>query len=110
MDVTREQVGDVTVVVVQADYIDGSNSPDFKRLVAGVIERKVILDLSRVQLIDSSGCGAIISYLRLLKSSGGDLKLCSVTRTVRALFELVRMHKMFDIFNTRDEAVRAFGL
>ena len=39
---------------------------------------------------------------------GGDLKLCNVTKPVRALFELIRMHRIFDIVNTREEAVQAF--
>jgi len=109
MNVTREQVGDVTVVTVQAEYIDASNCRELKPLLAAVTAPKVVLDLNRVQLIDSSGCGALISYLRQLKSAGGDMKLCSATKPVRMLFELVRMHRIFDIFNTREEAVRAFA-
>ena len=38
----------------------------------------------------------------------GDLKLCGMSKQVRALFELVRMHRIFDIYGTREEAVHAF--
>jgi len=37
------------------------------------------------------------------------LKLCGMSKPVRAVFELVRMHRVFDIVATREEAVRAFG-
>jgi len=68
----------------------------------------VILDLSEVQFVDSSGCGAILGYLRQLNSAGGDLKLCTVSKPVRSLFELVRLHRILDIFNTRDEAAKSY--
>ena len=58
--------------------------------------------------MDSSGCGAILSYLRQLNTVGGDLKLCCINKPVRALFQLVRMHRIFDILNTREEAVKAY--
>lgn len=110
MELTREQVGDVTVVTLQAEYLDAGNAKEFKRDFAALVEpgAHMVLDLGRVQVVDSSGCGAILSCLRQLKSVGGDLKLCAVTRPVRSLFELVRMHRVFDIFNTRAEAVKAF--
>jgi anti-sigma B factor antagonist len=50
----------------------------------------------------------MLSCLRQLSGKGGDLKLCSMSRQVRALFELVRMHRIFDIYATKEEAVKAF--
>lgn len=41
-------------------------------------------------------------------AKGGDLKLCSMSKQVQALFELVRMRRIFDIYATRQEAARAF--
>jgi len=103
-------VGEVLVVTPKGDYLDASNIKEFKREVAPLIDshNKIIMDLSHVQLVDSSGCGAFISFLRQLKAKEGDMKLCALTKPVRSLFELVRMHRIFDIFNTREEAVKAF--
>lgn len=111
MELTREKTGDISVVVVQGEHLDASNTKDFKRDVAALVEpnAKVVMDLSQVIFVDSSGCGAILSFLRQLKSAGGDLKLCAVTKPVRSLFELVRMHRVFDIFNTKEEAIKAFA-
>lgn len=113
MDITTEKMdGDITVVSLKADSLDASNVPEFKRCVAATVgpKAKIILDLGQVQFIDSTGCGAILSYLRQLNPVGGDLKLCSVSKPVRSLFELVRMHRILDIFNTRDEAAKAYKL
>ena len=110
MEITREKIGDVTIVSLQEQSLDASNAKEFKRLVGEMVELKAkfVLDLNRVQFVDSSGCGAMLSFLRQLNSAGGDLKLCCISKPVRTLFQLVRMHKVFDILNTREEAAKAF--
>lgn len=103
--------GDITIVVIPGKTLDSGNSRVFKEQIAPVVEAnsKLIFDLSELTFVDSSGLGAILSSLRQANAKGGDLKLCGLSKPVRALFELVRMHRIFEILNTRDEAIRAFG-
>lgn len=110
MKVAVEQVGEVGVAVVPVDELDASNAPEFKRDITPVVESntKLVLDMSRLHFVDSSGLGVILSCLRQLSAKGGDLKLCCMSKQVRAAFELVRMHRIFDIYANRDEAIRAF--
>jgi anti-sigma B factor antagonist len=105
-----ETIGDVAVVVIPGDTLDASNTKAFKRDIAPVLEThaKVVFDLTQVRFVDSSGLGALLSCLRRLNQAGGDLKLCGVTKPVRALLQLVRMHQILDVLNTREEAIRAF--
>ena len=111
MQIVVEKVGNVAVTAMPVDELDASNAGEFKRDIASVLETnaKLVLDLSRLRFVDSSGLGALISCLRKLNAKGGDLKLCGMSKQVRAVFELVRMHRVFDIVGTREEAVRAFG-
>jgi anti-sigma B factor antagonist len=44
-----------------------------------------------------------------VNAKGGDLKLCGMSKQVRGVFELVRLHRIFDILGTTEEAVRAFA-
>ena len=110
MQIAFEKVGDVAVAAVPVEELDASNAGEFKRDIAPLLEThtKIVLDLSRVRFVDSSGLGAFISCLRKLNAKGGDLKLSGMSKQVRAVFELVRMHRVFDILATKDEAVRAF--
>src|SRR5262249_15617385 len=109
MEMTIEKVGEVAVVELRGEQLDASNVTDFKRDIAPVLEAnsRVVFDLGKLRCVDSSGLGAILSCLRRLNGAGGELKLCGLAKPVRALFELVRMHKIFDIYTTRDEAVRS---
>ena len=111
MDLVVRQTGDVAVATVTVEELDAGNVSEFKRDVAPVLEAhaKLVLDLSRLRFVDSSGLGAFISCLRKVNARGGDLKLCGMSKPVRAVFELVRMHRVFDIAPTSDDAVRAFG-
>ena len=110
MEIAVDKMDDVAVAVVPVDELDASNAGEFKRDIAPVLEAntKLVLDLSRLRFVDSSGLGALLSCLRQLSAKGGDLKLCGMSKQVRALFELVRMHRIFDIYGTREEAVKAF--
>jgi anti-sigma B factor antagonist len=110
MQIAVEKVGDVAVAAVPVEELDASNAGEFKRDIASLLDTnvKMVLDMSRLRFVDSSGLGAFISCLRRLNAKGGDLKLFGMSKQVRAVFELVRMHKVFDILGTRDDAVRAF--
>jgi anti-anti-sigma factor len=107
---TREKLGDVLVLTPQVEYLDAGNSKDLKRDLSGLVEpkAKVVMDLGKVQFVDSSGCGTLLYYLRQLSAVGGDVKLCGLHRTVRALFQMIQLQRVFEIFNTKEEAVRAY--
>jgi sigma-B regulation protein RsbU (phosphoserine phosphatase) len=108
MEMTVEKLGEVTIVRLPGEQLDASNAKDFKRDVASILSAasKVVFDLSQLRFVDSSGLGAMLSCLRQVNSAGGELKLCGLSKPVRALFELVRMHRIFDICDTKDDAIR----
>ena len=110
MEPKIEKIGDVTIVAVNVDELDAGNADDFRRAMAPVLKgcRKLVLDLNRVQFMDSRGCGVILSCLKQLSPAGGDVKLCGVTPPVRMVFELIRMDRICEIVGTREEAVAAF--
>ena len=105
-----DRMGEIVVVDLEYDHLDADNIEIFKGDIIPLIEkeRQVIFDLNQLNFSDSSGLGAFLSCLRRLKASGGDLKLCGMNAAVRALFELVRMHRVIEIYNDREEAIRAF--
>jgi anti-sigma B factor antagonist len=101
---------DVLVIELREDNLDASNVRDFRDAVQSLMgERtRVVLDMAGVKFVDSSGLGALISCLRQVNGRRGDFRLCEMSRTVRALFELMRMHRVFNIHDTRADAVASF--
>ena len=102
---------DVLVIGFKNDNLDASNVREFKDTLQTLIadHRKVVLDMSSVRFVDSSGLGGLISCLRLLNNRSGDFRLCSMSAAVRALFELMRMHRVFIILASRDDAIRSYA-
>lgn len=111
MQILIEQQHGVTVATIPVEELDAGNAGEFKRDIAPILQTstKLVLDLSRLRFVDSSGLGAMLSCLRQLTSNRGDLKLCGMSKQVRTLFEVVRMHRIFDIYADPEEAVRAFS-
>lgn len=112
MEVTgRIEGNDVLVIDLREDNLDASNVREFRDAVQSLMNERtrVVLDLSGVKFIDSSGLGALISCLRQANGRKGDFRLCEMSRTVRALFELMRMHRVFNIHETRAAAVASYG-
>jgi anti-sigma B factor antagonist len=111
MSMTTETVHGVVVVTLPGETLDASNTKIMREELASVLTpgAKLVFDLSQLRFVDSSGLGLMLSSLRQVHTTGGDLKLCGMNKPVRALFELVRMHRVFEIFATREEAEASYS-
>jgi anti-sigma B factor antagonist len=111
MEIEERKVGNVLVVLPREKRIDASVSTGFKgRMVDWINQgnRRIVLDLSEVDFIDSSGLGAIVSSLKTL-GSDGDLVICGIRETVMGLFKITRMNRVFQIFANESEAIEALS-
>jgi len=109
--VCEKPMSDVAVLPVTGDALVSTTVAAFKKqleeLAAGT--SRVVIDLSTVQFIDSAGCGALLQFHKLLLEKGGGLKVCCVTPPVRALFELVRMQRVVEVYPDCEQALRSFA-
>ena len=99
MNMDAHHHNDLLVIRVNDTRIDAAGAIDFKERMREFIqddERRVILDLSNVTFIDSSGLGAVVA---VRKSLGPDrpLELASLTSAVEKVFRLTRMDSVFPI-------------
>jgi anti-sigma B factor antagonist len=110
MEFMCEPSDGVMIVVLVGVQLDTGTAVEFKCDIMPVLDvhPQVVFDLSQLEFVDSSGLGAFLSCLRHVQTKGGDLKLCGLSQQVRMLFELVRMHRIFHIFDTREAAIAAF--
>ena len=100
-------MNEIKILSIPFDAIDAGNVAQFRfeiqdAIVEGV---RIVLDLSHCEFVDSAGLGVIVWAVRNLTELGGELCICGVNKPVRALFELVRMHKIVSTFETRQQAV-----
>ncbi len=103
----HELQNDVLVVRVNAKRVDASKAPLFKDEMTKCIEAghsQLVLDMSEVEFVDSSGLGAIVACLKRLGPKGS-LAIAGASGAVRRLFSLTRMDRVFVLHDSVDAAV-----
>jgi anti-anti-sigma factor len=110
MLLTQKTRPQVTVITPVEKNLDRTTVQEFKRRFAPLIQpnAQVVLDLGRVSRVDGVGVGAVLTFHRQMNAVGGKVKLSSIPKPVRTLFERLRMHWVIDIYNAREEAVESF--
>lgn len=72
----------------------------------GVYGRKILMDLSRIPMLDSSGVGWFLTRHKLCKEAGGQLVLHSLSTMTQNVFKVLNMHMVIKIANSRKEAAK----
>ncbi len=111
MQVEDKLVGKFLVVKPLEKRIDFKVSTDFTEKMAEFIESGnmfILLNLSEVEFIDSSGLGAIVSSLKRMRGRG-DLFICGLKETIITMFHLTRMDRVFRIFESEQEALHTLS-
>ncbi|HVO73204.1 MAG TPA: STAS domain-containing protein [Ignavibacteriaceae bacterium] len=112
MDFIKENYGDVIVQVVDLTRATMKEADEFKRVLLEDIEKgykKLIVDLSVCEFIDSTFLGALVVSLKKITNLGGDLRLVGFQPGVHSMFELTRMNRVFDSYKSKEEAVKSFN-
>lgn len=113
MQMEKKISGDIIIVKALESRIDAKIAQEFKEKMIQVVDegnKKIILNLSEVDFIDSSGLGVIISILkRLNKNSSKDdtneFVLCGTQQAVKTILSLTRMDRIFQIFENEEKAL-----
>jgi len=112
MPVTIEttQQGDPLVLRIVGESLETENVASFRSVIAPILERskRIVLDMSLVTFMDSTGLGSMLSCLRTVKAKDGAIKLANLTQEVRQLFEMVLMDRVFEIYGSVEEARESF--
>jgi anti-sigma B factor antagonist len=108
--VSRE-VGDVTVIDLDGRITLGDGSALLHGLIRENISKgrtKLVLNFAAVSYLDSTGLGELVSGYRLIKSSGGELKLLNLNKKVSDLLQVTKLYTVFDIHNDERQAIASF--
>ena len=110
---TRRQIGDVTIVDFSGKITLGEGSATLRKTIRELTEggeKKILLSLSDVDYIDSSGIGEMVSAYTTVRNAGGELKLLHLTKRVHDILQITRLFTVFDVQTDEAVAVRAFKI
>jgi len=109
---TSRQVGDVTVLDAAGRITLGEGASTFREKIRELVNnnnKKVLLNLSDVSYIDSSGIGEMVSGFTTVTNSGGQLKLLGLSKRVKDLLQITKLYTVFEAFEDEAQAVRSFS-
>lgn len=108
MQIAARHSDRMTILDISGD-IDLANSPAMRKVLLGEIKDKhtpkVLLNLKNVRYIDSSGIASLVEGLKAARDNGARLILYGLSPSVREVLELSRLQKIFEIYETEEQAL-----
>ena len=112
MKVDKQVKKDVVVLRLSGDLTGGPDASLFydtiKQIVAGG-NTKVLVDMGKVYLVNSTGLGMLIAALTSTKNAGGSLKLLNVTKRIESLLMVTKLSLIFETFQDEEQALASFA-
>jgi anti-sigma B factor antagonist len=111
MDFQYEVVNDVLVFEIlnkraTVEISGGVKNELLRQIDDGM--NKVLVNLENAEYVDSSFLGILVAGLKRATMKDGDLKIMGLQPAVKSMFELTRLYRIFDIFDSKEEALKSF--
>ena len=97
-----------TSVVVLRGEIDVYTAPRLRQALIDLVEggsTDIVVDMDKVDFLDSTGLGVLVGGLKRVKSKEGDLKLVVTQDRIMKIFDITGLSKVFPMFGSVDEAL-----
>ena len=102
---------DIPVVVCKGRIVEGAESTALREHLDRDLSQQscVVMDLSGVDFIDSSGLGLLVRYAMRVKKEGGDLKLCCVAPRIQTTLKTTKVNTILKAYSSEAEALATFA-
>ncbi|MCY7347795.1 MAG: STAS domain-containing protein [Pyrinomonadaceae bacterium] len=111
LNISERQAGDITILDMDGKVTIGEGSVALRttiRRLLGEGKKKIILNLSGVGYVDSSGIGEFVSSFTAVNKESGSLKLLNLTQKIQDLLAITKLLTVFDVYENEGEALSSF--
>lgn len=111
MKIKEKIEGDVAILSLSGKMMGGPETAELQTSIKSLLGdgiKKVIVDLSKVKWMNSSGLGALMGAMTSMRNSNGDLRLAKVTKKVQSLLMITQLLTIFKTYETVDRAVASY--
>ena len=112
LKITSREVDGVAVLALEGRIVLGEETSALREKVKSLIgegKKNILLNLSNVTLIDSSGLGALVTAYSSAKSGGAALRLCNLGSRSNELLQITKLYTVFEVSDTEADALRAMA-
>ena len=111
MKYTTKNTKGITVIALSGNVMGGPDATVLNQQIHQLIDggtKKVVIDLTEVQFVNSSGLGMLIGSLTTMRNAGGELKIAGASKKVETLIQVTKLHDVFDMHKTVSAAIASF--
>ena len=111
MKIKRREVDGITVLDLSGEMYGGPDNMKLVEMISELVQDKkldLILNLSKVKWISSTGLGIMVSARSRYAKVGGVIKLMSPNDRVLGILQVTRLNLIFDVFPSEQEALESF--
>ena len=111
MEINQENINNVVVIRLEGNVMGGPEAVKVNEVINQLLdddEKKLVIDLGKVNRMNSSGLGILINALTTFKQNGGELKLANLTDRVKGLLTITKLNTIFESYDTVDAAIDSF--
>lgn len=109
---TTTKNGTIGIVEIRGSLIGDGDTDELRTVVSDFLEQgilRLVINLQKVNYLNSSGIGAIIAAHTSLRKAGGDVKLSGIGGNVQSLLAVTKLIDIFDVYDTPNQAVEAYA-
>lgn len=110
MEIEKSDIDGVAVVAVRGVISFGESARQFSSFLRELLDSgtpAVLIDMSGIDNVDSTGLGELVGYMQRFESEGRRLALLRPHRRIQSLLRLTRLDEVFRIFENREDAIEA---
>ncbi|MFZ4619058.1 MAG: STAS domain-containing protein [Bacteroidota bacterium] len=111
MKFSTKELNDITVVKMEGSMLGGPEASELNSALHKLLDAKkkfIVVDLSGVSLMNSSGLGMLIGAVTTMRNAGGNLKIASAAEKVAQVFKMTKVSNVIELHDSVKSAVESF--
>ncbi len=112
MKIKHQEKYNAVVIELKGNVMGGDDTKEFNELLHKLLDegkKNVVVDLSEVKFMNSSGLGMLIGGLTTMKKAGANLKLARTTEKIESLLVITKLSTIFESYETVEDAIKSFA-
>lgn len=112
MKSSTKEIGGVVVIKLEGSILGGPEASELNNALHKLIDakkKKVVVDLSGVSLMNSSGLGMLIAGVTTMRNAGGDLKIAAAAEKVAQVFKITKISKVIELHDSVKNATESYS-
>jgi len=107
-----KEKGDIVIIVLDGEMVGGPDATMLSEKLHGLIEEgrnRIIIDMAKVNYMNSSGLGILIGGLTTVRNNGGKLRLLNLAPKLQELLRITKLDQVFTLYDDEGKAIASLS-